>query len=133
MRSPLILSFLLLAGLSARADVEVEETGLQNVTYTCRPATGQGPWAMRDTDGGILGVDPQKANFELHPKVQTALICGNAVRTPEAEIQIYPSIEVRSHKKGTTPSFERLPEGGFKFWLSLAAKKRGCEIVCVKN
>lgn len=133
MRRALLIALSLLAGLAARADVEVEETASADVTYTCRPAGGSGPWAMKDTDGALLGVEPGKTNFELHPKIQTALVCGAKVREPEAEIQIYPSIEVRRSRKGVTPNFERLPEGGFKFWLSLPGKKRGCDIVCVKG
>lgn len=136
MKNTLLTLCVLFAGLIARADVEVEETAMTDVTYTCRTTTGQGPWAMKDNDGAILGVDPQKVSFALHPKIQTALICGNAVREPDAEILIHPAISVRASKKGLTPSFERLQTGGFKFWLSSASgpsKKRSCEIVCVKN
>lgn len=139
LRKLLSLILVLGAGLIARADVDAEDTAgdarngqPSKVTYQCRTA-GAGPWSLKDVDGAILGVDPQKPHFEIHPEIQTALICGNAVRTPDAEIQIHPQIQVRNVKKGRTPNFERLAEGGFKFWLSLSKNQRACEVVCTKN
>jgi hypothetical protein len=121
-------------GLVAHADpVDEDTTGLEAL-YLCRGNFGETatPWALKDNDETFLSVDPKKPNFEIRPDIQTALICGNAVRAPDAVIQIHPTIQVRSSKKGSTPNFERLPEGGFKFWLSNPDKSRVCEVTCSK-
>lgn len=87
-------------------------------------------WTLQDKNENYLATNPDAKGFEIHPEVQSTLICGDPMKSPPARITIYPNLKVQKTLPGLQPNFEKGPQQGFKFWLTDSGKNRSCQIVC---